>query len=298
MWHTSGTKFEDLQGKPVLVLSFVTWCPLCGEWSPDLFKQIKQAAADKPVVVLAISTEAPTKPGHEYTAERGLMGPNILDGYDPAMTKKFDLDQAQLFNYVLIDAGGKVVKSGPAGTYFDQAGGKKSFAAAQELAKLAGKGKFAVISADMSESLKKMLWPMELGQPVNDTALAQARKTLKPDDVKQLDAAIARYLGNQLDELKKLAAGDLPARLAAFDKATALSTRFKATEPGKEARQIVNDLHKDKGLKRELLAKTAYAKLLQAIAGSPDRSEALLKGFMRTYDGTYYAQLASQIGSK
>src|SRR5262245_32640399 len=58
-WAGQGTTFDSLKGKTVLVLTYVTWCPKCNAWSGEVVSGLNKAIADKPVVVLAISTDTP-----------------------------------------------------------------------------------------------------------------------------------------------------------------------------------------------------------------------------------------------
>ena len=48
-WHGPSTTLDALAGKTVVVLTYVTWCPKCNEWSPNLFDQLRTAVEDKPV---------------------------------------------------------------------------------------------------------------------------------------------------------------------------------------------------------------------------------------------------------
>ena len=39
-WIGPGVSLPDLRGKTVVVLTYVTWCPKCNVWAPDLFRQL------------------------------------------------------------------------------------------------------------------------------------------------------------------------------------------------------------------------------------------------------------------
>ncbi|HWB00130.1 MAG TPA: redoxin domain-containing protein [Pirellulales bacterium] len=292
-WSGPGVPIESLRGKTVVVLSYVTWCPICNEWSPKLCQQIKDAAADKPVVIIALSTETPTVSGPVYMGKRNFVAPNILHGHDPKINAKLKLKEEGLFNYAIIDPTGKVVAKGEAGSYYGKEGSEE-YAMAREITKLAPQGNFLVITPEMSPALKEMLWPVELGFGANDAFISKVRRSLKPDEAKQLDAALDRYLSDRLEQLRTSASGTVPERLAAFEIATNLSAQFKSSPQGRESRQILIELNKDSALKREVTAKIAYDKLVQAIASKPDQRDALVNGFVRTFAGTYYAGLAKE----
>ena len=98
-WAGQGTTFESLQGKTVLVLTYVTWCPKCNAWSGDVVRGLNKAIADKPVVVLAISTDTPPAKAQLYMEERKFVGPQILHGYDPTIANRLGFSN-EFFNYL------------------------------------------------------------------------------------------------------------------------------------------------------------------------------------------------------
>src|SRR5271157_2026468 len=56
-WVGPAGTLEGLRGKTVVLIDYATWCPICNKWSGEVCKQIRQAIADKPVVVLAINND-------------------------------------------------------------------------------------------------------------------------------------------------------------------------------------------------------------------------------------------------
>ncbi len=87
-WSGREATSEALQGKSVLVLGFVTWCPICNGWSPQLLEQIKTASVGKPVIVLAIATDVDASRAKAYMQQRGFAAPNILYGSDPHVLRQ------------------------------------------------------------------------------------------------------------------------------------------------------------------------------------------------------------------
>jgi hypothetical protein len=63
-----------LDGKTVVVLTYVTWCPKCNAWTGKVASEVKEQSVDKPVVVLAISTDTPPAGALEYMKQRNLVG--------------------------------------------------------------------------------------------------------------------------------------------------------------------------------------------------------------------------------
>ena len=56
----------------------------CNKWSGEVCKQLKEAIADKPVVVLAINNDKTPGNVRPYLEAREFLAPNIVHGYDPA----------------------------------------------------------------------------------------------------------------------------------------------------------------------------------------------------------------------
>ena len=295
VWNGPGTTLEALEGKTVLVLSYVTWCPKCDAWAPEMFRQVKEAAADKPVAILAISTETPEVSGPVYSARRGLVGPNILHGHDPTLNKRFGLPS--LFNFALFDPSGKLIEKGNAGSYYKRADGQEYVPSAQ-LKKHAGSGKFEAIDPAMPAEVKTLLWPLEMGIPITDRQLNRVKRLLTPEQQSQLDEAIARMLDRQLEVVRNLAAGEVPDKLQALEQAGELATSFRSTEQGQAAREIASELARDRELKREQIARTTYQKTMALVEKAPARRQQLLESFARRYDGTWYAQLALQAAAQ
>ena len=292
-WDGPGTTLEALHGKTVVVLSYVTWCPKCNVWSPDLLKQIKSASQDKPVVVLAICTEQPTLPGIEYMTQRDFLGPNIFHGSDESINTSLGLEKANLFNFAIIGPDGKVEDKGAAGSYFDAKDGKE-FAIPRALKQSKNLGTFNFLSAKLSPAVKELLWPLELGRDVPEAMLIKARKQLNPSEQTEFDTAIDGYLGGQWKTVQELVKGDVPARLAAYDKCLGMSANFKTREQGKAAAKLATEMTKDAKFKKEVAAQAQYEKAMAQIEANPGRRDALLKGFAARFEGTHYGQVAAQ----
>ena len=101
VWGGQGTSFESLKGKTVVVITYVTWCPICNGWSKEALGGLPKEIAAKPVVVLAISTDTPPEKAQAYLKERGVVGPQILPGYDPTIATRFGFTN-KFFNYAII----------------------------------------------------------------------------------------------------------------------------------------------------------------------------------------------------
>jgi hypothetical protein len=291
VWEGAGTRLDQLKGKTVVVVTYVTWCPICNEWAPELLSSLNQAIKDKPVIVLAISTDTPPAKAKEFMDRAGIAGPNVLNGYDPNLAKSFGFEN-EFFNYAVIGPTGKMTDSGNFGHTY-QTAGKKHSSVQRELEPPHELGKLQFVDADMSPELKEMLWPIELGYIADvQRSLKKAEKTLKPDDRALLKTKMENFLDEELKAAQELAAGDPGQRIDALEKATFLSANFKAAAQGKEAKKILTDLTKDKTLKKELSAKKMYDLSMQT--PDPDRRVALLEKAAKQFPGTHYGELADK----
>jgi thiol-disulfide isomerase/thioredoxin len=291
-WAGPAPSLEALRGKTVVLLIYATWCPKCNAWSGELFKQLKEAIKDRPIVVLAVNADSRPSGIMPYITERNFFAPNILLGYDPTMPKRCGF-QSNLYHYLLIGPDGGLVDRGEAGSFYPTPQGQQ-FVLGKKLSQMKDPGKFTLLDKKMSDPVKQILWPIELGRPANERALAKAREALGPDDQKQLDAAINGFLDRESKAIQNLAAGDLEAKMEAYGKAEALATSFKLTEQGKEARKVLIEMNKDRQFKRELAARNYYEKSERMAAANPSLRARLLLGVARRFKGTQYGERASQ----
>jgi len=288
-WAGTTPTSQALRGKTVVVLVYATWCPKCNKWSGDLFKQLKEAIKDKPVVILAINADKTPTAVKTYISQRDFVAPNILHGYDSAIPQRLRLD-SDLFKYQAFDPDGKLIKSGEAGSFVAN-GEKKNFVLAQELKKNDKLGQFEILDSEMSDALKEVVWPMELGE-VSEKALSDCQKKLSAADRKALTAAITKCLDAKLERIEKLTEGDTKDKFDAYAQASVIASGFKSKPQSKQAKEILTALSKDKEFQRELAAKKNYDKTLQIIAAKPTRREQLIQAFCKRYEGTYYADVA------
>lgn len=292
-WIGPGVSLPDLRGKTVVLLTYVTWCPKCSVWSPDLFAQVKAAAEDRPIVIVAICTDAPTIPGPVYVSERGLVGRNILHAYDARMDERLGMDGSRLFNAMIIGPEGDVLHEGQASSYYSQDDGSRDFVVARKLRELDNPGEFTIVTADMPEEVRTLLWPMEFGRVVSERDLNRAKRGMSAENRAALEEAVDSFVSGQLTVINELREGEAPQKMAAYAKADLLARSYPRSEAGREARSIVNELNRDSDFKREIAARLAYERLLESSGNESDaRQRAQLTGFARRFEGTYFAQQA------
>jgi len=206
------------------------------------------------------------------------------------MPQKLGFD-SNLFNYVLFDAEGRNKGTGYAGGLLAD-GPNKRYSVAEEIARLRPPGQFKVLGEGMSEPVAQIVWPFELGMG-GEAALTKGRASLSADQKKELDAAIERYLDTQLEEIRAGYKGEPAVRLAAYDKASALSNSFRATPQSKKAREVVLFLEKDEAFKRELAARKAY-EACTARTGPNVKRDQLFRAVAKRFEGTHYGRLAQE----
>ena len=145
---------------------------------PELFRQVKEAAAGQPAVIVAVCTDAPRVPGPRYVSQHGLVGRNVVHAYDARMDQKLGLTDSKLFNAMVVGPDGEIVWEGAAGRYNAQDDGSHHYVVAQKLREVAGNGRFTIVADDMPQDVRAVLWPMEMGRIVPDRDLARAKRGL------------------------------------------------------------------------------------------------------------------------
>lgn len=293
VWGGQGTSFEALKGKTVVVITYVTWCPICNGWSKDALGGLAKEIADKPVVVLAISTDTPPAKAQAYLKDRGLVGPQVLLGYDPTIATRFGFTN-KFFNYAIVGPDSKVAGTGNVGSAYSNADGSKTYVLEKELSSRTDFGKYQFLTDDMSDSLKKLIFPMELGIYPTAADSARVKQVLKADDRQVFDKMLNTFLDERLSDAKQQAEGEASDKISAFETASYLSLAFKATEQGKGAKKLVTELSKDKELKKELAAKRVYDDLMKLPAADPGR-QAGLRNLTKKFPDTHYAKVASGV---
>ncbi len=284
-WAGPAVTLQGLRGKTVVLIDYATWCPICNKWSGEAWRQIRQAIADKPVVVLAINNDETPSNVKPYLEARDFLAPNIVHGYDPTIAKRNAIPD--LWGYMIVDPEGKIIGKGQVGSFY-AGDDNKVYVLPKKLQEQKHLGEFAVIDGKMSETVKAGLWPMELG-----VATAADLRKFKGQDKQQVDAALTQYSVKELGRIRKLAAGDADGQFAAYDRAAALGLQLKGSATAREAKKVTSSLEADSKFKRELTAKKAYERCDKMPAGSPGRTTAL-KTLIKRFDGTVYAEKAKE----
>jgi thiol-disulfide isomerase/thioredoxin len=274
-----------------VLLVYATWCPKCNDWSGELFSQLKEAIAEKPVVVLAINADNSPARAKPYVAQRQFVAPNILHGHDSTIDKRLGFE-SNLFRYMLVGPDGNIQGNGSAGSFTPGDGGKQ-FALVRRLEGADDLGTFDFIAPGMSPEARKVLWNMELGFG-DERALKAAQGQLDSAQQAEIDQGIEKFLDGQIALIRKNYKGTLEERLTAYDAADRLSQMFQHTPQNKKAKQVVTFMEQDSDFKREAAAKRAYDKVLARTAGDPRRRGTMLRAVGRRFEGTHYGEMAAQ----
>jgi thiol-disulfide isomerase/thioredoxin len=295
-WAGPGASSDALKGKTVVMVSFVTWCPICNGWSPEMLAQIKKATEDKPVVVLAIATDVDAAAGKTYMLQHKFVGSNILYGADANVAKEYGVDAKNLWNYVWFDPTGKVTKKGAAGVAYGGANNTKTYVVPQEVNSAKNLGKLEFVSSTMSPDAKQYAWAIELGDYSLLTQISspKVQRLFNKDDRDALVGMQSRFLAERLASAKENSMGDIPQKIDAFETATQLATHFRATAQAKEAVKIAAALNADPEFRKELTAKTQYNLALNKAGGDDAKLAKLLRAVSVRFTGTYYGDQAKK----
>lgn len=294
VWSGPVPDLKLYEGKSVLLFFYATWCPKCNAWSGELFRQMMIATANRPVVILAINADE-RDPTLNYVKSRRFAAPNILHGYDPSIPRRLGY-KSNLFSYIWIDPDGLVKESGYMGTstFADpkERKGPKTYTLAKKLHEAKDLGKFEVIQPDLPPMAAAMLWPLELGQPIDSSALTKARRVLKGKLKDGFDKAIGDYLDGQLEKMTTLSEGEIADQLEAYTKADPFVKQFRAFPQSKKVRVILDKFKKDRDFKKELSAMRLYDKA--TAKGVPEKRRlGMLRGLVKRFEGTHYATKAA-----
>jgi len=283
-WFSPAVTWDGMDDKTTVVLTYVTWCPKCNAWSEGLFTELKKTVSDKPIVVLAISTEEKAGTEKKYMADRNFVGPNIIHGHAPGMNSELGLKKSSLFNYAVYSPDRKKIKSGSAGSFWPDSGSKKNktkdWVMVSELSKLKESGNLKFVQPELSEPVKNLLWKFEFGTQLSERELKTLKKPLSgPQRESELDPQLS---------------GELPEKIEAYDKASSLAAAFPSTQHGKDAKKRVAELKKDAAFKQELSAKKLFESILAKSKGDAKSAKRKLESFVRRFEGTHYAKLAAE----
>ena len=296
-WAGPAVTLSDLRGKSVVILVYATTYQPEIDWPAEFLAQLKAAAQNKPVVILAINADKKTDLDLSFMNARDFNGPNILHGRDPLLPARLRLE-SEFFSYLLIDPRGKVAESGDASEHF--ADGKETrYALPWKIANSKDLGELQIIDAGMPAKIKRLLWPYELGRVPTDTDLKKVRKGLNADEQKLVDKAFDRYLDAEVKTIRQGAKGQIEERLSAFERAKGLYAAFRSKAQAEQLKEVGSQLNQDAEFKKQWAAKQAYDKVLRQCAAAKNAvtiRPRLMQGLAKQYHDTLYGEIAAHDG--
>ena len=181
IWADQPANFRDLRGKTVILLVYDYSDSEISRWSDEFLDQLKAAIHDKPVVVLAIDVGKTTADvGPAYLGKQHFNMPNVILGRDGLMATRLGFKDV-MFDYAWIDPEGRMKHKGNGLISYEE-GGRREFDLPAALGECVDLGKFEVVDAAMSDKVKKLLWPFELGRLPAEKALKAAQQTHGPGE--------------------------------------------------------------------------------------------------------------------
>jgi hypothetical protein len=293
VWAKLGLPLDSLKGKSIVAMTYVTWCPICNGWAPQMLKELKTVSADKPVVIVAIATDVGQAEGKDFLAQKGFGGPNIIYAANSDANEILGVNAKNLWNYVRFGPDGDVKDQGAAGAFY---GDKKDSVIAKHLSDAKDLGTLDFVNSSLTPEALNVAWSMELGDVPTMVKVAQSKGLpgLSKDDTQALHEVMAKFLDGRLTELKALVGGDMPNRIEAYEKATQFSTVFRATPQGKEASKTADQLYSDPKFRREVSAKKLYVLGETKAAGDDKRLAKSMHVVAQKFPDTYYGGLAQQ----
>ncbi len=293
-WEGSGVT-QAVKGKTTVILSFVTNCEVCNDWVPDLLAQLKKSSEDKPIVILAIASNVSFAEAKAFITARGMSGPNVLYGSSTKICETFGLNPNFNWNYVWIDPKGAIKQRGRVNAAYEL-DNVRHFVIPSDLSGYKNYGLLDYATPEMSPAIKDLAWQMDLGQLSVLTKLTRLKNshTLSKADQETLTDISSRFIDDQLTSIRELAAGDVPARIEAFERASMIATQIPTEPEGKEAGKTAAEISKDPAFSKELASKKLYVSM--ALKADSDQSpiQKLMRIVVDRYPDTYYGNLARE----
>lgn len=247
-WSTGkeSPTLEGMRGKSVLVLFFQSWCPICNEWSPGLFKQLGEAYGNDPkVVLIALKTDGGgLDEAFEYMKSRTDPDLWLVGVEENASYYRQATGDDKLYTYMWVKPDGSIGKMDGA-SFHDPKGGKKNFTLASDRAAKEyrnGSTPLMPIDPPLDEALKPAVEKAEIGLYLSalkevgglasDASLKDDVATFKGRIAERLESSVKRYQEAIEDEKNE-------DRYLAYLALKRIEEDFGASAPGQAAKKAV-----------------------------------------------------------
>jgi thiol-disulfide isomerase/thioredoxin len=299
-------QLSDLRGKMVVVVFFQSWCPICNSWSPEFLQQMAKAFGDDPSVALvAIKVDGGTPAeakaylkAHKADLSKWIVASDTGGTYYQRVN-----GTNSLWGYALIDDQGRLMERGRAGSFYDEATGKR-FALADSAKKTKAVSSESTITID-SDTPAELLPIFKAAQAGKLVAAVRALKNYDHGKLKdpalKLKAVLVDALSARAEKASEdVKSEDAETRYQAYHTLLAFST-LSDLPAGQSAKKRLDSLRSDKAFMADM-AKQAQAE--SAFWGMIAKSIRLeveqrktqlppaLKQFADAFAGTAYAERA------
>lgn len=308
-WNTGkeSPSLEAMRGKAVLVVFFQSWCPLCNQWSGQMFQSFNEAFKDDPrVVLVALKTDGGSvRDALGYlkgrvNTDRWLVGTDENATYARQVT---GVDR--LYTYAWITADGEIGESGKAGSFVKETSPKQFWAARDEARKKFVQPAKALLAADtqVPEFLRPVLRRAEQG--LLATALRELQPLAGKADIKEvastLRTAIAGAVQASVERHEaSLASAENKDRYLSYLALLEIEGRFPGSAFAQAAKKATSAHAGAAWVERERIAQKSYESLMRKAgrAGDDERAAAritkALQEFGAAHSDTVFGRLAAK----
>lgn len=306
-WATEkeAPSLEGMRGKSVLVMFFQDWCGICNGWSPELFRQIGDAYADDPrVVLVAIKTDGGSlKEALGYLESRTDTDRWLVGVDENAAYYRQATGDDKLYKYMWIAPDGSVGKIDKAGTFVSGSKPQKFTLATERSRKEYRRGTVPLMATDppLDEALKPAIRQAERGlflTALDSVAKLSADARLK-DDVATFRKRIASHLETSVGRYAEaIADEENKDRYLAFLALSRIAEDFGSSAPGQAAKQAAAVHASSSWISAENAAADDYRSIMRRAArAEDDRSRAriakALAKLAEEHPETLYGRIAA-----
>jgi cytochrome oxidase Cu insertion factor (SCO1/SenC/PrrC family) len=305
--RTDGSmQLSDLRGKMVVVVFFQSWCPTCNGWSPELLRQMAKAFGEDPsVVLLAMKVDGgtPTEAkaylkGHGADLSKWIVASDTGGTYYQRVN-----GTNALWGYALIDDQGALIERGRAGSFYDEAKGKRFVLAdpAKKPKAISGVSSLTVDS-DTPDELLPIVKTAQAGKIV---AAIRALRSYDHGKLKDPAVKLKATLNDALSARAEKASNDIKSeqaeiRYRAYATLQALSA-LSDLPVGQVAKKSLTSIRADKSFMADMTKQAQAESAFWAMISKSIRLEVeqrktqlptALKHFAEAFPGTAYAERA------
>ena len=288
---------------------YQSWCPICNEWSGELFDQITKAYGDDPAVVLvAIKTDGGNMSSAvDYLSDRTDASKWLVALDEGGVYLRQALGRDELYEYMWVKPNGEIGGEGKSSIYTAGSNPKEFALARTRERKQFREGTRNVIPEDLEldGSLDEAVGLAERGLLVSALGKAsKASSSVPKEDLVAFRQAIASQVEKSV-ETHKLILEDQASenRYLSFLSLEGIAENFGASAPGKAASEAVSAHSSSSWIAAEEEAASDYASIMRRAQRADDeRSQAritkALAKMAEEFPNTVYGRMAASGAKK